>query len=29
MTEKGCISAENYYKIVRGNALKLFGLEDK
>ena len=29
MTEKGYISYENYYKIVRGNALKLFGIEDK
>ena len=28
MTESGNISYENIYKIVRGNALKLFGIKD-
>ena len=28
MAESGYISYENYYKIVRGNALKLFGIKD-
>ena len=29
MRKNGRISEDNYYKIVRGNAIKLLGLEDK
>jgi predicted TIM-barrel fold metal-dependent hydrolase len=29
MRKDGRISEDNYYKLVRGNAIKLLGLEDK